>query len=182
MWRRNGASPRRWVPGQRSVRGRSDQLQLTCGKWLKLKSNCGAHHVLRALRGVDPTAASAANVEERIIWEWIQVGGVHRQLRVSGLWGAEVREPGVEVCFQTIIEHRDPSLQQPLRPADRPAHLLALRHPPVDDVVHDGLGRGCGVALPASLGSVVVHDDCPIFLTNASSRLAVPRAVSAAEA
>ena len=25
-------------------------------------------------------------VEVRINWEWIQVGGVHRQLPVSGLW------------------------------------------------------------------------------------------------
>ena len=35
---------------------------------------------------------------------------------MSGLWGTEVREPRVEVCFQTIVKHRDPSLQQPLRP------------------------------------------------------------------
>ena len=70
--------------------------------------------------------AEAHSVEERIFWEWIQVGGVHRQLRVSGRWGSEVREPHVEVCFQAVVEHRDTSLPQPLRPADRPAHLLAL--------------------------------------------------------
>jgi transposase len=60
----------------------------------------------------------------------------------------------MEVRFEAVVEQRDLSLQ-PLHAADRPAHLLALRHPPVDDMVHNGFGRAAeirqGYPRPASL-------------------------------
>ena len=74
-----------------------------------------------------------------------------------------MREPCMEVRFQAVVEQRHASLKQALCAADRPAHLLPLRHPAIDDVVHDGFGRGCGDPPSASPRSVVVNDVCPIL-------------------
>ena len=68
------------------------------------------------LRIMCMTSMPAIRIRAR---EWIQVGGVHRQLPVSGLWGTEVREPRPNSDRRPRGHAHDP--QRPARRNQRPS-------------------------------------------------------------
>jgi hypothetical protein len=62
-----------------------------------------------------------------------------------------MRMPWMQMCFKSVVEQRDTRLQKVVRAIDRPAHLLLLRHPMVDDVVHDRFGVRCHATVLSDL-------------------------------
>src|SRR5882672_7034746 len=82
--------------------------------------------------------------------------------RFSQFFDLHIRVPALEYRTQFMVECFDPRLQQQMRPAFRPLHLLLLAEPFAHHLVHRGLHETCGNGLAVAIPLAIIRDQVAV--------------------